>query len=143
MQNTTRGTAGSLEKLMAPQEDRNRSSGKILHPSVKYIPNPVIISPTLAFSHPDKITMWGRWVKFKWWVAGGRWSLEVTIGVRRVLKMEPGRQLQKIPKGYVDKAFSRAVLRKGKRTEGTLGSMNPKSGVSSLETNPVIQSISI
>ena len=34
--------------------------------------------------------------------------------------MEPGRQLQKIPKGYVDKAFSRAVLRKGKRTEGRM-----------------------
>ena len=41
--------------------------------------------------------------------------------------MEPRWQLQKIPKGYVDKAFSRAVLRKGKRKEGTLGSMNLKS----------------
>lgn len=114
MQNTTRGTAGSLEKLMAPRRTETDPSGKIFASFCEVHPNPVIISPTLAFlTPPDKITMWGRCNKVQMVGSGRKMVLRSYHWRQERLKMEPGRQLQKFPKGMWTK-LSRAVLRKGK-----------------------------
>ena len=90
MGNTTRGTAGSLEKLMAPRRTETNPSGKIFASFCEVHLNLVIVSPTLAFLTPLIKEQRGEGVtRHKWWVEGERWSLEVTIGVREVENWTP------------------------------------------------------